>query len=154
MRRRVLFAVVLASVAGCGGGTTPTAPQTTLLMTILEPAQGGLPAGKDAVASAPTRHVSTHKVGGGVAEVEVRLDVVEAGGGRYLHRVEIVAIDAGGGALAASIPSGVMPVNRGTPDAPVASLRVMVEWRKDSTFSKQLRQTSLDLKADGTVSAM
>jgi hypothetical protein len=132
-------------------GRASTAPGTSLLKTTFGETQGGPPA---ALASThPTRHVSLVPVAGGAAVVEVRLDVVEGPKGRYLQGVEIVTTQSGGGTLEASVPAGASAINRGTTESVVASLPLMVEWRQEKLCSSSLRQTTIEISADGSATA-
>jgi hypothetical protein len=147
--RWVASSAGLLVAASCGSPSTP--PGTSLLKTTFGEAQGGPPA---AMASAPpTRHVTHLAVAGGAADVEVRLDVIEGPKGRYLHGVEIVATQTGGGTLEATVPSGASAVNRGTADSAVASLPLMVQWRQEKACSTSLRQTMIEVAADGSATA-
>lgn len=149
IRSMVALAAVLAS-SSCSS-TPPTAAGTTLLAATFAHDQGGPPA--EMSGAAPTRHVSKVRVAGGAAEVEIRLDVVERPGGKYLHGVEVVAVDSGGGVLTARVPPGMSPVNRGTTEEVLASLVLMVDWRQEKIGSSSLRQSSIEIRGDGTASA-
>lgn len=148
IRSMVALAAVLAA-SSCSG-TPPTAAGTTLLTATFAHEQGGPPAELSGVA--PTRHVSKVRVGGGVAEVEIRLDVVEGPGGKYLHGVEVAVVDAGGGVMTARVPPGMSPINRGTTEQVLASLTLMVDWRQEKIGSSSLRQSSIEIRGDGTAS--
>jgi hypothetical protein len=148
MRRGVSLAGFLVAAA-CNGPVT--APGTSLLKTTFSEAQGGPPAALSDVH--PTLHVSHVTVAGGAADIEVRLDVVEGPKGRYLHDVELVVAASGGGALTATVPPGASPVNRGTVENVLASLPLMVEWRQEKLGSSSLRQTMIEVVADGTATA-
>jgi hypothetical protein len=144
----------MASVAGLLVATAcsrPTAPGTSLLKATFDEAQGGPPAALAGATS--TQHLTHLSVAGGAAEVDVRLDVVQGPKGRYLHGVEIVTTQSGGGTLSASVPSGAIPVNRGTAENVLASLRLMVEWRREQIGSSSLRQTMIEIAADGSATA-
>jgi len=149
MKTRLIVMAAAFALSACNRGPAPTAPGTTLLVAIFGASEGGPPLGVDV---SPTRTTTKVPVERG-AEVEVRLDVAEVNGGKYLHKVEVAVIGNGGGFLTAELPKGQVPVNRGTEEQPVASMRLMVTWRKENLGSSSLSQTSIDLSADGTVSA-
>lgn len=154
MPQRPLLAPVFATLAfaACNTPTTSTPADTSLLVAKFSNEQGGPPAEYAAIASA--RHVSTVKVAGGAADVEVRLDTIDAPtGGKYIAGVELVAKSSGDGQLTAEVPAGIQPINRGTNETPVASLTLMVTWKKDTRTSASTRQTPIEIAGDGTVTA-
>jgi hypothetical protein len=146
---RLWTMVSLAGLLVAGACNRPvTAPGTSLLKMTFSEAQGGAPA---ALSGAhPTLHVSHVAVASGAADIEVRLGVVEGPKGRYLHDVELVTTQSGGGELSATVPPGASAVNRGTAESVLASLPLLVEWRQEKLGSSSLRQTMIEVVADGT----
>lgn len=150
MKTRMLLIASLLALSACNR-STPTPVGTTLLVAKFGHDEGGPPDGTTGGTTA--RHVSKVPVAGGAAEVEVRLDTIEIPGGKYLQGVEVVVTESGGGVLTAQIPQGMMPINRGTPEQVFASMTMRVDWRQEKAMSSSLRQTSIELSADGTASA-
>ena len=146
--RIIAVAAALLCLSACNKPNTPTAPGTTILKTTFTTAQGGPPA--ELASVAPTRHLSHLKVAEGAAEIDVRLDIVDAPKGKYLQGLEIVVTASGGGTMTATLPPGLITTNRGTAELPIASTIVMVEWRQSRATSSSLRQNSIEILGDGT----
>jgi hypothetical protein len=155
---RVQVQRLIAPIVSCAlllaacGSTTPTAVGTKLLEMTFTPEQGGPPEGLKAEPQRHTKELSVNP--DDAAVVDVRLDVVvdPASGGRYLHGVEIVVVSNGDGELTATRPSGAMPTNMGSVEAPIASNRLMVEWDRDRGWQgRRFGQTSVMVSGDGTI---
>lgn len=146
--KNAIAALAVVVLTGCNN---PTPKGTVLLKQKLDHSLGGAPAGSPE--TAPKQVTSKVRIAADAAEVEVRLDVVEVPQGRFLSAVEVAVTDNGGGEVTAVIPPGASPVNRGTAEAVLASQRVRVEWRKNGFGGSTLRQTDLEVRGDGSVSA-
>ena len=150
MKIPLIVMTAALALSACNPGPVPTAPGTTLLAATFGASEGGVPAGAEFTALRTAAKVPVERG----AEVDVILDVAEVkGGGQYFQKVEVSVRGNGGGFLTAELPKGQVPVNRGTVEQPVASMRLMVTWRKENLGSSSLSQTSIELTADGTVRA-
>lgn len=149
MRSLAILAAVLLPVA-LAGVTTPVGPVGQ--RADLRPA---LP---QAVAAAfplePTVHTKTIPIGkDGAGEAELSWGTVEVNGGAYVTDVALAVTRPGEGYEVLD-PVVLPPLNRGTDEAPLAAVGVVVAWRKESACRSEMASVPFQVDGKGAFAAM
>jgi hypothetical protein len=148
--RSFLLSASLVMPLALAGTTTPegpVAPPIDLRSAIPETARATLPV-------EPVTHRHVVPIGkDGAGEAEIVWGTAEAAGGAYVTDVSLVVTRAAEGYEVLQ-PVVLPPLNRGTTEAPLASVGVVVGWRKESACRGEMASVTFQIDGKGGWTAL
>ncbi len=102
----------------------------------------------------PTVHTKVVPIGkDGAGEAELVWTTAEANGGAYVVDVSLAVTRPGEG-YEVLAPGVLPPINRGTDAAPLASVGVVVAWRKESSCRSEMASVTFQVDGKGAFTAL